>query len=184
MMNTASGAAIATTVGFAGLAVFQLLLAAGAPFGEAAWGGTHQGQLPPDLRVGSGIAIVIYGATAAVILARAGYRVRFVPATLAQVGSWVLVVLLTLGSLANFASQSPWERYLLGPVTLVLAGLCLVVARSPMGVLGSAEEPDHLRAAAVNNLHELQRVVTSDRSRGDLGEPPARRRGGAAGPRW
>jgi hypothetical protein len=97
--------------------------------------------------VGSGVAIVIYGAAAAVILARAGFRVRFVPGTLAQVGSWVLVVLLTLGSLANFASQSPWERYLLGPVTLVLAGLCLVVARSPMGVLVSADEPDHLRAA-------------------------------------
>lgn len=139
-------AAIAATVGFAGLAVFQLLLAAGAPLGEAAWGGANEGQLPADLRVGSGIAIVVYAVAGSVILARAGFGVRFVPGTLARVGSWALVVLLTLGSLANFASQSPWERYLLGPVTLVLAALCLVVARSPQGVLGSAE-PDHLRAA-------------------------------------
>jgi hypothetical protein len=32
--------------------------------------------------------------------------------------------------LANFLSQSPWERLLLGPVTLVMAGLCLLVASS------------------------------------------------------
>lgn len=142
-----SGTAIGATVGFAGLAVFQLLLAAGAPFGEAAWGGTNHGQLPRGLRVGSGIAIVTYGVAGAVILARAGFRVRFVPGLVAQVGSWVLVVMLAIGSLANVASQSPWERYLLGPVTLVLAVLCLVVARSPMGVLDSAEEADRLRAS-------------------------------------
>jgi hypothetical protein len=140
-------AAIAATVGFAGLAVFQLLLAVGAPLGEAAWGGANHGRLPTDLRIGSGIAIVVYAVAGSVILARAGFGVRFVPGTLARVGSWVLVVLLTVGSLANFASQSPWERYLLGPVTLVLAALCLVVARSSQGVLGSAEEPDHLRVA-------------------------------------
>jgi hypothetical protein len=129
--------AIGAAVGFGGLAVFQVLLAAGAPFGAAAWGGTNKGALPQGLRVGSGIAILVYGAAASVILARAGFRVRCVSRTLAKFGSWVVVVLLTFGSLANFASQSPWERYLLGPVTLVLSGLCLVVARSPKGVLGS-----------------------------------------------
>ncbi|MFI7062835.1 hypothetical protein ACIBL3_17775 [Kribbella sp. NPDC050124] len=39
-------------------------------------------------------------------------------------------MLLALGTVANFLSQSPWERFLLGPVTFVLAGLCFVVARS------------------------------------------------------
>jgi hypothetical protein len=32
----------------------------------------------------------------------------------------------------NFASRSPWERFLWGPVALILAALCLVVARSPL----------------------------------------------------
>lgn len=148
MKNSRIGqtAAVAATGGFAGLALFQLLLAAGAPFGAAAWGGTNDGQLPTSLRVGSGIAIVVYGVAATVILVRAGVNVRFIPRAVARVGSWMLVALLTLGALANFASQSPWERFLLGPVTLLLAGLCLVVARSPEGALGPSE-PRHLQAA-------------------------------------
>lgn len=137
MKNSRIGrrAALAATVGFAGLALFQLLLAAGRPLGAAAGGGTDDGQLPTSLRVGSGMAIVVYGVAAAVILVRAGFNVRFIPCAVAGVGSWVLVALLTLGALANFASQNPWKRFLLGPVTLLLAGLCLVVARSPEGAL-------------------------------------------------
>jgi uncharacterized membrane protein YhhN len=49
---------------------------------------------------------------------------------MARIGSWILVALLTLGALANFMSNSPWERFLFGPVSLVLAGLCLVAACS------------------------------------------------------
>jgi hypothetical protein len=39
-------------------------------------------------------------------------------------------------ALMNFASPSSWERFLWGPVALILTGLCLVVARSgpPSGV--------------------------------------------------
>jgi hypothetical protein len=48
------------------------------------------------------------------------------------------VALLVLGTLANFLSRSPWERFLLGPVTLVLAGLCLVVARADDGSVANA----------------------------------------------
>ena len=126
----AKPAAGAATVGFAGLAVFQLLLAAGAPLGEAAWGGTTEGQLSTGLRVGSAISIVAYAAGSAVSPAARAVRVRWPSRTVARIGSWVLVVLLTLGTLANALSQSPWERFLLAPVTGVLAGLCLVVARS------------------------------------------------------
>jgi hypothetical protein len=123
-------AAIGATVGFAGLAVLQLLLAAGAPFGEAAWGGATEGRLPPALRVGSALSVVAYAVGVALILRRAGFRVPWVSRPVARVGSWMLVVLLVLGTLANFLSQSPWERLLLGPVTLVMAGLCLLVASS------------------------------------------------------
>jgi hypothetical protein len=144
---TAKPAAIAATVGFVGLAVFQLLLAAGAPFGEAAWGGTTEGQLPTGLRIGSAISIVVYAVAAALILRRAGFRVRWVSHAVARIGSRVLVVLLTLGALANFLSQSPWERFLLGPVTVVLAGLCLVVARGAENAVGSrSERPRRLQA--------------------------------------
>jgi len=136
----AKKAAIAATVGFAGLAVFQLLLAAGAPLGEAAWGGTTEGQLSTGLRVGSAISVFVYAFSAALILRRAGFGVPWLSRAVARIGSWVLVVLLTLGTLANFLSQSPWERFLLGPVTLVLAGLCFVVARSSTDAVGTASE--------------------------------------------
>ncbi|MEV0283732.1 hypothetical protein AB0H36_06360 [Kribbella sp. NPDC050820] len=128
---SARTAAIAAAIGFAGLAVFQLLLAAGAPYGEAAWGGNTEGRLPAGLRVGSAISVVVYAGAAAVVLRRAGFGIRL-PSVVARIGTWVLVVLLTLGALANFASQSPWERFLLGPVALLLAGLCFVVAGSPV----------------------------------------------------
>jgi hypothetical protein len=149
MKNSRLGqrAAVAATVGFAGLALFQLLLAAGAPFGAAAWGRANEGQLSTSMRVGSAIAILVYGVAVAVILVRAGFSVRFMPRTVARVGLWILVALLALGALANFVSESPWERFLLGPVTLLLAGLCLVVARSPEGAVGSSERASHPQAA-------------------------------------
>jgi hypothetical protein len=142
MRNSANArkAALAATVGFAGLAVFQLLLAAGAPFGEAAWGGTTEGQLSTGFRVGSAMSLVVYAVAAALILRRTGFPIRWVSLAVARIGSWVLVALLTLGALANFVSQSPWERFLLGPVTLVLAGLCLVGARSADDAVGSASD--------------------------------------------
>lgn len=139
-------AAIATTVGFAGLAVFQLLLAADAPFGEAAWGGTTQGRLSTGPRVGSAVSVLVYAGAAALILRRAGFRVPWVSATAARIGSWVLVALLTFGTLANLLSQSPWERFLLAPITLVLAGLCLIAACSAEDAVDSpSENAGHLR---------------------------------------
>lgn len=144
--HLARGAAIAAAAGFVAMAVYQLLLAAGAPFGEAAWGGANEGRLPANLRVGSGISILVYAAAATVVLRRAGFRVPGISRTVARVGTWVLVALMTLGTLANIASQSSWERFLLGPFTLTLAVLCYVVARSPEPDR-AADEPSGLPAA-------------------------------------
>jgi hypothetical protein len=44
---------------------------------------------------------------------------------------WCLTVILAVAALANFASQSHWERYALGPLAVVLAVLCALVARAP-----------------------------------------------------
>jgi hypothetical protein len=45
-------------------------------------------------------------------------------------GTWVVAAGSALGSLANFASQSRHESFILGPLALTLAILCVVVARS------------------------------------------------------
>ena len=41
-----------------GLVIFQTLLAFGAPFGKAAWGGQHDAVLPQKLRISSAISAV------------------------------------------------------------------------------------------------------------------------------
>jgi hypothetical protein len=123
-----SKAAVVAAIGFIALAAFQLALALGAPLGRAAWGGTYD-QLPTALRIASAFAVGVWILAALVVLRRAGLRISPLPAAVARWGTWILVGLLPLGALMNFASRSPWERFGWGPVALILAVLCLLVAR-------------------------------------------------------
>jgi len=43
------------------------------------------------------------------------------------------VVIFAVSALTNLASQSQWENALMAPVALVLATLCAIVARAPVG---------------------------------------------------
>lgn len=127
---TEGAAAIAAAAGFAAVAVFQIALAAGAPLGRAAWGGTHAGQLPVGLRVGSAIAVGVWAFAAMIVLGRAGVTPTTFSPTFLLRGTWILVGVTLIGALMNLASPSSWERYLWAPFTLVLAGLCFLVART------------------------------------------------------
>lgn len=141
--------AVAATVALGGYAIYQLALAAGAPLGRGAWGGT-QTQLPTSLRLASAAAIVVYGLAALVVLRRAGFSIRWISPTVARIGTWVLVVVLTLSALGNFLSQSPWERFVNGPVGLVLAALCLIVARCAHGTIHrSSDAPKRLQRSPI-----------------------------------
>ncbi len=116
-------AAHAVTIGFAAMLAFQVALAAGAPLGHAAWGGTHA-HLSTAQRVGSAISVAFYAVAILVVRRRASGRQ-------ARRYSWstpALVGILGLSALMNAASSSPWERYVLAPVALALAVLCAVVA--------------------------------------------------------
>ena len=113
--------------GFLAIATFQIAIAAGAPLGRAAWGGT-QARLPPRLRAASAVAVVVWILAALVALARARFDASPIPFTVSRWAIWVLVVLLPIGALMNAASRSPWERFLWAPVALVLALLCLALA--------------------------------------------------------
>ena len=44
-------------------------------------------------------------------------------------GVWALVVFLGIAGVVNLASESRWETFLLAPVALALAALCVVIAR-------------------------------------------------------
>lgn len=127
-------AAAAAAVGFLAIAAFQLVLAFGAPLGRAAWGGNHV-QLPIGLRIASAFAVGVWVLATLIVLGRAGYQISAVPLAVARWGTWVLVGVLPLGALMNFLSKSNWERFLWGPVALILALLCLLVAQSEAGSL-------------------------------------------------
>lgn len=127
-MISAQLAATLATVGLLVLICFQVALAAGAPWGRAAWGGKHHGRLPRNLRIGSALAVLIWAVVALIILDRAGMPLIDLPDEISYWGTWLLVPVLVLGSIMNFASPSPYERFGWGPLAALIALLVLVVA--------------------------------------------------------
>jgi hypothetical protein len=127
-ISTVKASAVAAAVGFVAIAVFQSALALGAPLGHAAWGG-RRARLPGGLRVASGVAVAVWLLAASIVLARGGEELVPLPSGVPRWGTWVLVAVLAVGAVMNFASRSPWERWIWGPVTTVLAVLTFVVAR-------------------------------------------------------
>lgn len=118
---------VVAAVGFVGIAAFQAAIAAGAPLGRAAWGGTHV-RLPQRLRVASAVAVVFWIVAALVVLARAGFDASPVPFSASRRATWILVLLLPIGAVMNAASRSQWERFLWAPIALVVGVLCLALA--------------------------------------------------------
>jgi hypothetical protein len=129
--GTSRMAAVLAAVGFLAIAAFQVALALGAPLGRASWGGRHDGRLPAGLRIASAFAVVVWMLASLIVLARSGYEFSPVPDAVARWGTWVLVGLMPVAALMNLASASRWERFLWGPVALILAVLCFLVARGP-----------------------------------------------------
>lgn len=109
--------------------MFQAVLALGAPLGRFAWGGRHR-VLPPPLRVGSLVSIVIYALLAAIVLARDDLLSTGVPASVLRVATWVVAGYFVLGTAMNLASRSKPERAVMSPVVALLCGLTVVVATS------------------------------------------------------
>jgi hypothetical protein len=124
----ARAAAIAAAAGFLVIAAFQLALALGAPLGRAAWGGGHE-RLPVGLRIASAAAVAVWILAVMIVLGRAGFDSPLSPGFV-RWGMWILVGVLAIGALMNFASPSSWERFIWGPFGVVMTALSFVVARS------------------------------------------------------
>jgi len=123
----AETAAVAFSIVTIGLGLFQLNLVFGAPWGRLAWGGQHE-RLPPRLRIGSAISILIYGFSAAILLARTGVIPLWSGAGWLGPASWIIAGFLGLGILANLASRSLPERLVMTPVAAVLCTCAMLVA--------------------------------------------------------
>jgi hypothetical protein len=120
--------ALVATVLLVVLTLFQLGLAAGAPWGAAAYGGGWTGVLPKGMRINSLVfGLVIYPLIILYVL-DAGEVISsgWLPGS-RTVAMWVLVAFFGIGSIANFASRSKVERWW-GPVALVVGICCAVLA--------------------------------------------------------
>lgn len=109
-------------------------LAAGAPWGAAAYGGrvvTGDGDLPGAYRLGSGIAALMLLGTMWVLLAFVSVVGRG-PVSVAAltVILWCLAAMFGLNTLGNARGRHPLERWGAGAVTALLAILCALIAAS------------------------------------------------------
>jgi hypothetical protein len=128
--SDAARLAVVAAGGFAVVVLFQLALAFGAPLGAAAWGGEHSGQLPSNLRVASAFSAAFWSLAALTVLARGRIELSPIPFSASRWGTWALVGVLTVGTIANLASSSSWERFGWAPLVLALAFICLKLART------------------------------------------------------
>ena len=123
--------AMLAAVLFGALAIFQVALALGAPWGAFAYGGRaiqEDGTLPITYRLASAVAAVVLVLFAIVILTRAGVIGTAGDSTLVSVLSWVIVAFLVLNTLSNVSAKHWIERFVFGGITVVLAVLCAIVA--------------------------------------------------------
>lgn len=129
-------AAVVAAVLLVAVAVVQLALVFGAPWGDHVYGGraeTDNGRLSSRYRAMSAAAVPILLLSAAIVLSRAGVVSWFPSDGWVAVGVWVVFAYLVLNTMANLASTSRVERFGMGSVSAVAAICTLVVALSSTG---------------------------------------------------
>jgi hypothetical protein len=109
------------------MATFQILLAMGLPLGHAAFGGA-EAVLPAKLRAASLISALLFVAAFYVVLARGGFFGVARESVPVRITIWVFAAIFAISTLANIASRSRWERFLMAPVGLLLTACCVAVA--------------------------------------------------------
>lgn len=109
------------------VAIFQLLLALGAPFGEFTMGGKYPGRLPVKMRIAAIIQIAILFLFTATIMSKAGIAFNFLH-DIARYGVWVVFAFFIIGSVVNLTSSSKKEKFVMGPLNLVALFCSFMVA--------------------------------------------------------
>ncbi len=122
--------ALLLATGLITVVAFELALAAGAPWGSAAYGGGDPGRLSTELRIGSVFVAGFWLLAALTALARGGVAASPIPHAFSRRAVWGLTVLLAAGAVMNAASSSPWERFGWAPFIVGLTVLSWRLARS------------------------------------------------------
>lgn len=113
----------------AGVIIFQIALAAGAPWGAYAMGGAFPGQFPPELRIAALVQAVVLAGLALVVLARAGV-VLLKWSRGSRWLIWVVVAFSALSLVLNVITPSAGERAIWAPVALIMLTSSVIVAVS------------------------------------------------------
>jgi len=103
--------------------LFQIALAAGAPWGHLTMGGRFAGRLPPSMRVAAVVQGAVLATLGVLVLARAGLAVAFPSWTI-----WIAVGISGISLVMNLATPSKGERMLWAPVGAAMLATSLVVA--------------------------------------------------------
>ena len=111
--------------------VFQLALAAGAPWGAASMGGRFPGRYPPIMRLVCLVQILVLAAIATLVLVRAGLVLpEWRQGT--RLPIWGVVTFCMIAVVLNLLTPSRLERLLWAPIAAGLLASSLVVALSPI----------------------------------------------------
>jgi hypothetical protein len=111
------------------VAVFQLGLALGAPWGKITLGGAFPGALPPQLRLAACAQIALLVLSALIILSRVGDALPSWHGASRRL-AWFIVGLFAVSVALNLVTPSGWERVIWTPIAL---GLVLTSLRVALG---------------------------------------------------
>lgn len=129
-------AAVSAAVLIAGVAAFQIALAAGLPLGEATMGGrasTVDGVLQPTYRAIALSSAVVLVLAAWIVLGRAHVAPIFLGSQALVWAAWVVAGFLALNTVSNLTGRHPLERLGMASVTIVAALLVGYIAFASAG---------------------------------------------------
>jgi hypothetical protein len=107
------------------LALLHMALAFGAPLGRLAWGG-QQDVLDRDLRLRSGVAVLLF-AVGIVVELQAGGVITVLGIQIGIAAAIVMILIFFAGFVLSNFSQRAAEKGVMTPVCIALAALTLFV---------------------------------------------------------
>jgi hypothetical protein len=125
LATISSGFLVAATIV---VSLFQLSLAAGAPWGSYAYGGSRTGKLPVGLRINSVISAGVMVAISGHYLAQIGVFQPLLDSSGNLVVNWVLAVFFGISATANNITRSKPEPKVWGVPTILMFIAALFVA--------------------------------------------------------
>lgn len=118
-MDVTTSAAIVFAVVTAGVIVFQLALAVGAPWGAYAMGGKFPGRYPPAMRVAALVQAALLTLVAVIVLSEAGLLLPSVSQALPWL-IWIAVAFSGVSVVLNAITPSSGERRIWFPVAVAM----------------------------------------------------------------